>query len=115
MSRMGITLTGSSKTTDVEPFLSLESQKDLDDALDETPSAEEVRKVWVEENIKDLYRAFAAGRKANPAPCDRSVEIFSAVEGTKIDLRYILVSAFTIRPAYSTRVELTPDSGNYIR
>ena len=115
MSGTGNPCTGSSRTTDVEPFLSPESQKDLDDALDETPSAEEVKKAWVEENVRDLHGAFAARRKANPAPCDGSVEIFSAVEGTKIDLRYILVSAFTIQLGYSKQVELTLGSGNYIR
>ena len=99
----------------MEPFLSPESQEDLDDALDETPSPEDVKKAWVDENIRDLHRAFAAGRKASPGPCDRTVEIFSAVEGTEIDLRCILVSCFNLQLGYSTRVELTLDSEQYIR
>ena len=82
---------GSHETRELEPFLSPESQKDLDDALDETLSEADMRKAWVEENVRDIYRAFAAGRTANPVLHDGSVEIFSAVEGTEKDLRYILV------------------------
>ena len=82
---------GSNETRELDPFLSPESQKDLDDALDETPSAADVRKAWVEENVRDIYRAFAVGRTTNPILHDGRVEIFSAVEGTEKDLRYILV------------------------
>lgn len=85
----------------VEPFLSLESQQDLDDALDETPSPEDVKIAWVDENIRDLYRAFAKGRKGGTSaavPDKEGVEVFSAVEGTGTgtgtgkDLRGVLVS-----------------------
>lgn len=81
----------------VEPFLSPESQKELDDALDETPSAEDVKNAWVNENIRDLYRAFAKGRKGGTSaavPYKEGVEVFSAVEGTGTgrDLRGVLVS-----------------------
>lgn len=83
----------------VEPFLSPESQQDLDDALDETPSAEDTKNAWVNENIRDLYRAFAKSRKkggTSAAMQDKEgVEVFSAVEGTgtgRRDLRCALVS-----------------------
>lgn len=83
----------------VEPLLSPESQKDLDDALDETPSAEDMKKAWVDENVRDLYRAFNKDRKVGgtgAAVQDKEgVEVFSAVEGTgtgRRDLRCVLVN-----------------------
>lgn len=92
MSDMKTSPAGSSKPADVEPVLSPDSQRDLDDALDETPTAEDVKKEWVQESIRDLYRTFAVGRKAGQVSVDRTIEEFSAVEGTENDLRKVLVS-----------------------
>lgn len=87
----------SSEPVDVEPILSSDSQKDLADALDETPSAEDVKKAWVEENRRDLYKAFERGKKVDPVPQDRTVEVFNAVERTENDLCYVLVSILTLK------------------
>ena len=76
----------------VVPILSPEAQRDLDDALDETPTPEDMKKAWVDENIRDLYKAFARGRKSDPLTQDGMVEVFKAVEGSENDLRNVLVS-----------------------
>lgn len=76
----------------LEPFLSPTSQKDLADALDETPSADDIKNAWVNENIRDLYRAFAKGRKSTAVQYKGGVDVFDAVEGTRRDLRCVLVS-----------------------
>ena len=85
----------------VQPTLSPESQKDLEEALDETPTPESVQKAWVEENRSDLLRAFSTGKKTDLAPY-RNVEIFSAVEGTEQDLRQTLVSILPSHVASQT-------------
>lgn len=77
-----------SEDVNIHQTLSSESQKDLDEALDETVSAQ---KTWVEESRRDLFRAFATGRKAEP-PTHENVAVFSAVEDTDEDLRHTLVS-----------------------
>ncbi len=76
----------------VELILSPEAQRDLDDALDETPTPEDMKKAWVDENLRDLYKAFARGRKSDPLTQDGTVEVFRAVERTENDLRNVLVS-----------------------
>ncbi|KAL9128405.1 MAG: hypothetical protein Q9175_007531 [Cornicularia normoerica] len=75
-----------SQDVNIHQTLSSESQKDLDEALDETVSAQ---KTWVEESWRDLFRAFAIGRKAEPTT-HGNVEVFSAVEDTDEDLRHTL-------------------------
>lgn len=80
----------SSEALNVHPVLSPETKKDLEDALDETMSAEDAqKKAWVEDNRRDLFNAFAIGRKLDPFP-HKDIEVFSAVEGTDADLRRVL-------------------------
>ncbi len=83
-----------SKTGGVSTALSPESQKDLEDVLDETVSPQEK---WVEENRSDLFRAFATGRKADLSPY-KNIEVLVAVEGTEKDLRHTLVSILILAP-----------------
>ena len=83
-------------TADVEPILSSKSQQELDEALDETPSTEDLKRAWVEENRRDLERAFEAGRKVDMVAPGGGVEFFTAVEGTVEDLRHILVGVTVI-------------------
>ena len=87
--------------------LSPESQKDLEDVLNETVSPQEK---WVEENRRDLFRAFARGRKADPNPL-KNIEVLVAVEGTEKDLRHTLVSILIL----SEWTKLTPDKEYNIR
>ena len=82
----------SSKLGGVSTILSRESQKDLEDVLDETVSPQEK---WVEENRRDLFRAFATGKKADPSPF-KNIEVLCAVEGTEKDLRHTLVSSLIL-------------------
>lgn len=112
MSNVKTTLPGSSEPLKLRPGLSAECQKDLDDALDETPTEEDVKKTWVEENRRDLLRAFATGRKVDPSPY-KNIEVFSAVEGTEKDLRYTLVR--NLIRARCEILELTLDAAKYIR
>ena len=95
---------GSSEPFTLDPVLSPESQQDLDDALNETASAEDVKKAWVEESRRDLLNAFAVGRKVDPSSY-KSLDVFSAREGTEKDLRGALVSAVIF--AYCDVSELT--------
>lgn len=85
MSAAKISPAGSSE---VKATLSPEAQKDLEDALDETLSPQ---RAWVEENRRDLFKAFAKGRKVDPSP-QKNIDTFNAVEGTEKDLRHALVS-----------------------
>ncbi|KAF6229828.1 hypothetical protein HO173_011258 [Letharia columbiana] len=77
----------SSEALNVHPVLSPASKKDLEDALDETMSAEDAqKKAWVEDNRRDLFNAFATCRKVDLSS-HKNIEVFSAVEGTDEDLR----------------------------
>lgn len=60
-----------------------------------------MKNAWVDENVRDLYRAFGKGRKVGGTGAavqdEEGVEVFSAVEGTgtgtgRRDLRCVLVS-----------------------
>ncbi|KAF6219004.1 hypothetical protein HO133_005548 [Letharia lupina] len=86
MSTSKVFLSGSSEALNVHPVLSPASKKDLEDALDETMSAEDAqKKAWVEDNRRDLFNAFATGRKVDLSS-HKNIEVFSAVEGTDEDL-----------------------------
>ena len=88
MSGCRIPHTGPSESVDVQPVLSTESQENLQDALNDAVTPEDA---WVEENRRDLFRAFATGkRNREPLPY-HNIETFSAEEGTRKDLRYTLV------------------------
>lgn len=97
----------SSEALNVHPVLSPETKKDLEDALDETMSAEDAqKKAWVEDNRRDLFNAFAIGRKLDPFP-HKDIEVFSAVEGTDADLRRVLVSTVIFACCNILRVNRT--------
>lgn len=80
----------SSESVNVNPKLSPEAQKDLDDAL-----GDEKKEAWVEETRRNLLRAFALGRRGDATP-QKDVDIYNAVEGTEKNLRYTLVSILSV-------------------
>lgn len=107
MSTSKVFLSGSSEALNVHPVLSPASKKDLEDALDETMSAEDAqKKAWVEDNRRDLFNAFATGRKVDLSS-HKNIEVFSAVEGTDEDLRKSLVSTVILARCNILRVNRT--------
>lgn len=86
MSRAKIAHSESSEDVNIHPILSPESQKDLENELSDLEKS-----TWVEETRRDLFTAFACGRRV-AAASPKNVDVFSAKENTDKDLREILVS-----------------------
>ena len=80
----------SSEDVNVRPVLSPESQKDLESELNDLEKS-----TWVEETRRDLFTAFACGRRVE-ATSQKDVDIFSAKENSDKDLREILVSILSL-------------------
>ena len=85
MSGAKIARSKSSEDVNVHPVLSPESQKDLESEL-----ADLEKSSWVGETRRDLFTAFACGRRVE-ATAQKNVDVFSADENTDKDLREILV------------------------